>query len=262
MTRRFLIYLGLVLVLFVLPVTLVSKLRDTALTIVKPVAHFFVTRSTGLRNSVNNFNQLGDLRDQNTTLEGQVISLQQQLIDQNSIKQENTDLRKQLGVTGIVHDTAKVLAQIALYNNADPLDPTFTITVGSSDGVKVGQPAVNQGVLIGRVISVRDHSAVVRSVRSQKSLIQAWIDPDHQLGVMTGTGNTATLSYISQGVTIPPKSVVETSGLGGTLPQGILIGNTGASLSAKSDTSQSFTIEQLVDPTTMQSMFILLVDTV
>jgi len=262
MYRRFLAYLGLVLILFVLPITLVSRLRDIATSAVAPIGHFFLSKSTGLRNTVNNFSQLDDLRNQNTDLQAQVISLQEQLIELNNVKQENEDLRKQIGVTGVVHDTTKVLAQVSLYNNADPLDPTFTISAGSTAGIKVGQPAVYQGVLVGRVISVRDHSSVVRSVRSQKSLIQAAIDPGHNLGVVTGTGSGVTINYVNQGVTIAPKSIVETSGLGGTLPQGILIGSTGDQLSAKNDTSQTFSIDQVVEPSSIQSLFVLLVDTV
>ena len=262
MTRRFLTYLGIAILLLTIPVSLISGLRNLATRMVAPMGRFFVARSSGLRNAVSNIEQLGELRDEKTTLQSQVITLQQQLIDQENIKAENDSLRKQLGVTGIVHDTPKVFAQIALYNNTDPLDPNFTVDAGSKNGIKVGQPAVYQGVLIGRVISVRDNSAVVRSIRSQKSEIQAWISFDQELGSITGTGSGVVLKFITQGISIPDQSVVETSGLGGTLPQGILIGNTGTTLSEKSDTSQTFGIQQPIDPTSIQSMFILLVDTI
>jgi rod shape-determining protein MreC len=175
------------------------------------------------------------------------------------MQRENADLRKELGISGVTRDTPKTLTHIILQGD-NPLDYTFTIDSGSAQGVKVGQPAVAQGVLIGRVIEVRSQTSIVRSVTSLQSRVQAWLATNQEKGFLVGTGNSVELQDITQGLDIPTGTTIETSGLGGTLPQGILIGSIESIKSAKSDLTQTFRVQLPIDPLSVQSLFILLTD--
>jgi rod shape-determining protein MreC len=259
MVRRFLTYLAIVILLFFVPLTIVKTLRGTADGAISPIGSWLTSEGISIRNFFMNLMQIGKLREERAALQQNIVDLQQKLIDQESLQSENSALRQELDVTGATKDVKKVLGRVII-EGSNPLDRTFTIDVGDSQGVMVGQPAIYKGALIGRVITVREGSAVVRTITSQESRIQASIVGTQEKGLLVGNGNSVSLQEITQGVTIPDDNVVETSGLGGTLPQGILIGSISGTLSQKSDLSQRFSIKLNEDPANVQSVFILLID--
>lgn len=260
MLRRFLTIFAVVLLLFLIPAGIIASVRDQSAESAGPVSGFFVRQSAAVRNFFSNISQIGQLRGDKLKLQTQVLELQQQLADRENIVRENDALRKELGVTGITHESKKVFARIII-QGSDPLDYTFTVNAGTEDGIKEGQPAVSQGFLVGRVITAHQHTAIIRSITSRKSGIQAWVAESREKGYLIGDGNTVMLTQITQGVSIKSGNVVETSGLGGSLPQGILIGQIGALQSAPSQLTQSFRVTLPFDPKALESLFILLVDT-
>ena len=257
--KRFLSLFLLILVLFLLPLAAVSRVRSFFVRLVSPVGHYFVRGNTGLTNITGNIRNLSTVYEDKQKLSEQITSLEQQVISLKAVQSENDALRKELGVTGTTHTYPKVLAHVVL-RGSDLFDRTFTIDVGQTSGIKTGQPAVYQGVLVGRVISVQSNSAVIRSITSRESLIQAELNDNKEKGLVVGDGSNAYLTEITQGISIKDQDIVETSGLGGSLPEGILIGQTGKIQSIQSDASQKFVLTLSQDPTTIDSLFILLTD--
>ena len=260
MLRRFAFYFGLVILLIVIPVSLVRPLRDKATHLVSPVTGYLIRQNVGIRTLVRNITDISQLRLERARLQAQAVDLQQHLIILDETQRENLALRKELGVTGITKNIPKAFGRVVT-QGSDPFDRTFTLDVGKNEGVKEGQPVVFQGALVGRVITVRNTSCVVRSITSSQSRVQAWISDSREKGLLIGDGSTVYLSEINQGAVVPLASTIETSGLGGTLPQGILIGQTGASISKKSDQSQQFQLSINQDPSLLESAFVLLTDT-
>jgi rod shape-determining protein MreC len=228
--------------------------------VLSPVGRFLIDRNQTLRNAWINLASLGSLREDRANLQSKVITLQQTVIDNQNLRNENDALRKELGVSGVTRDLPKVFAHIIVKGDDNLLDYSFTVDVGSKEGVRVGQPVISQGALIGRVTEVRSQSSVVRAITSLSSGIQARLTLNQEKGYLVGTGNGVVLKDISQGLAVESGSVVETSGLGGSLPQGILIGTIDSLQSAKSELSQTFRIALPVDPLNIQSVLILLSD--
>ena len=257
MYKRFIYLFILITLLLLLPISLVSSLRSRTVHSLAPLAAFLVRQNTSAVNFFENIGQIASLRQDNQNLEGQIISLQQQVVQDQDLARENTALRQELGVTGITRTLPKVYAQIIL-QGSDPLDRTFTIDVGTAQGVKVGQPAVSQGYLVGRVISASTNSAIVRSIASVNSRVQAWLADSQEKGLLLGDGNTVYLSDITQGVKVKANTIIETDYLDNSLPQGILIGQTGVTQSKPSDLSQKFLVTLPQNPNAIEAMFILL----
>lgn len=250
------------LLLVVLPITLIEDVRNGVVSATSPITSFFNRQRLGIGGFFENISQVGTLRSDRNALQTEVLKLQQEVARLENIEQENTSLRKELGVTGVVKETDKVFARIVL-QGSDPLDRSFTIDAGSNQGITVGQPVVHQGYLVGRVTTTRKDSSIVRSVVSPKSIIQAWLPSNQQLGILVGDGNTASLREIDQGITIEPNSLVETSGLSGgaagSLPRGISLGTISSSLSVPSDLKQSFRLNLGVDPGSIEDVLVLLI---
>jgi rod shape-determining protein MreC len=257
--RRLLIGLVLCLVLIAVPLSVSENLRDQASHLVEPVVRPLISVQSSLGSTLLSLRQIGTLRQDKNNLEKQVLALQQSLADEEAVKRENDVLRKELGISGATQSLPKAFAHVIL-KGSNPLDRTFTIDIGSNQGVKVGQPAIQQGQLIGKVITVRSHTAIIRSITSQQSIVQAWVVDNTEKGLLIGDGNSVYLKELTQGIKFNDGSVVETSGLGGSLPQGILIGTLGTIQSKPSDLTQSFLVKLSQDPSGIESVFIVLTD--
>ncbi|MCC2631773.1 MAG: mreC [Patescibacteria group bacterium] len=259
MLKRLVIFSIIVIILLILPLGWTTGLRNTAFQVIKPTASYLISHNVAVSNFVQNLKQIPSLREDKTALQRQVSDLQQKLTQQETILRENDALKKELGVTGVTREKPKLLTRVTLTGN-DPLDRTFTVDVGSKDGVKVGQAAIHEGALVGKVISAREDSAVIRSVLSRNSIIQVWVSSNREKGILRGEGNSAHLSDITQGIDVPNGSIIETSGLKDTISQGILVGEVTGLRSKQSELSQSFSIKLSQDPSTLESLFIIISD--
>lgn len=245
-----------IVLLLLLPASFSTWLRDRIAHAVSPLGGPLIRQNRSLTDAIAGIRQIPELRSERANLQQQIITLQQEVARDASLRQENETLRKELGVAGVSRDYPKVLARVIL-QGSDPLDRTLIVDVGSKQGISVGQPAVYQGALIGRVWQTQDNTATVRLITSSKSIVQAWISDSREKGLLVGDGNNVSLTDITQGIQVAPRSVVETSGLGGSLPQGIQIGQIGDLLSKPSDLSQKFRVFLPTDPSGLESFFIL-----
>ncbi len=256
--RKGIPFLILVLLLLILPLSVSSTVRDTARNLLSPLGRTLTPAFTGGQQRLSSFNQLASLRDDRTTLQLRVIELQQKVSDLERIKRENETLRKELGVTNSVTSASKVLGRIIIHGT-DPLERLIILDVGTNNGVAVGQPVVSEGVLVGRVDAVTANTADVLLLTSKRSKVQVWISESREKGLLMGDGNAISLTQLDRSAKISQKQLVETSGLGGSLPVGIPIGDISNELSKPSDSTQHFLISPLRDFSTLESVFVLTV---
>lgn len=259
MFRRTLITITLIGFLFLLPLRLTESLRNATIHFFKPIGSALIRQNLNLTNIARGLEQLPQLRQQNQTLQQEVLTLQQEVADQESLRRENQSLHQELSITASTQSLPKAFAHVVV-QGGDLLDRTFTVDAGTNQKVQLGQPVIYRGTLIGRVITVRSSSAVVRAITSPKSFIQVWVAENREKGLLEGDGNSVFLAEVTQGVSIKPSNVVETSGLGGSLPQGILVGSVGPQVSRQSDLSQKFLLNLPQDPGSAETVFILLTE--
>lgn len=108
-----------------------------------------------------------------------------------------------------------------------PEASVVTIDRGSNDGVSAGAAVViGDGALFGIVDAISTTSATVRLTEDPKSAIPAAIlGKQKTIGLVTGQeGALLSMAYIPQDTLLSVNDIVVTSGLGGSLAQGIVIG--------------------------------------
>lgn len=237
--RRSLTILVVALLLFIVPSSLSAPVRSEVLHVSAPVTRPLHTVFSNIRNAVDDIHQLPSLFRERTALQTQVVRLEEELLGNEALHQENEALRKELGVTGVVSQKKKVLAHV-LTESSDPLDRLVSIDVGSQQGVRLGQPVTVEGALVGRIYQMGATTAVVRPVTSVHSAIQVSING--QNGLLAGDGSSTFVSDIPQGAQETFDSLIQTSGLGGSLPAGILIGTLQETLAKPSDVTQKFRV--------------------
>ena len=103
----------------------------------------------------------------------------------------------------------------------------ITINKGSNDGINLDMAVIDTNGLIGRISSVSDNMSVVKLITTNdtKNKISAVIN-NKVYGIINGYDNKN--NYLELIITelteIKEGSIVETTGMGGVFPSGILIG--------------------------------------
>lgn len=101
-----------------------------------------------------------------------------------------------------------------------------TINVGSLQGVEVGMPAVSGGAgLVGRVSQVGPRTSEVQLITDTDSAVAVLLQTSRVTGVVVGQPDgTLRMEYIPQEEHVDVGDIALTSGLGGVLPKGLVIG--------------------------------------
>ena len=101
-----------------------------------------------------------------------------------------------------------------------------TINVGARQEVEVGMPVVSSGAgLVGRVAQVGPRTAKVQLLTDPDSAVAALLQTSRVTGLVVGRPDgVLRMEYIPQEESINVGEIVLTSGLGGFVPKGLVVG--------------------------------------
>ena len=190
-----------------------SPLRRGVNDVLDPVGRFFA--GAIYYGSLEQENQ--KLQNQILAIEGQrsaVAAGQRQLIELERL-QATDRLPSIVSLPAVV---AEVTAQ-----NVSNFAATVNIDKGGDQGVRLGDPVVGPGGLVGEVVTVHHGSATVRLLTDGKSEIGVSLGHQQQ-AILEGAGPNRSLQiqYVPSTATVSPGELIETSGLqGAALPPGI-----------------------------------------
>ncbi len=125
----------------------------------------------------------------------------------------------------------------------------ITINVGTQQGAAVGMPVVSGGaVLVGRIAEVGPRTAKVELLTDTGSAVAALLQTSRVTGLVTGQSDgTLLMEYIPQEESIAEDEIVLTSGLGGFLPKGLVIGQVAQVLQEDYELFQSAVVRPALD---------------
>ena len=144
----------------------------------------------------------------------------------NNLNNEIEELKKLNNITMSLATFNRINATI-IERNREYWFNNITINKGSNDGINLDMAVIDTNGLIGRISSVSDNMSVVKLITTNdtKNKISAVIN-NKVYGIINGYDNKN--NYLELIITelteIKEGSVVETTGMGGVLPSGILIG--------------------------------------
>lgn len=102
----------------------------------------------------------------------------------------------------------------------------LVVNAGTRDGIAVGMPAVSSGAaLVGRVARVTPNLAYVQLINDPGSQIAALLQGSRVTGVVQGQQDgSLIMTEILPDENVEDNEIVITSGLGGLLPKGLILG--------------------------------------
>ncbi len=200
---------------------------------------------------------VASLRQRNAILENENSQLQTQLI------QYQQQLRQ-----------AEVLYALLDFARANPeseykaasvigLDPSpflhyIIIDHGSDLGIRYGMPVVTEKGLVGRIDAVTASASRVQLITDPASSVNVQIQPTQIDSLLTGsiTGET-TLEMVPQDTQLQIGNLVLTSGLGGSYPSEVLVGQIINIRKKENDLFQTASIQLAVDFSKLRAVLVI-----
>ncbi len=190
------------------------------------------------------------VRGENARLKEQLTALAFDRVEWEALRQENADVKAQLGFIerqSVTHVTGRVIMR-----SSNPLRATFILDRGSDDGVRVGAPViVRDGVLIGKIIEVGRVTSMALALTDPHSKVASSVlTSSRTLGIVEGTGGSLlTLRFIPQDEAVYVNNLVVTSGLEEGIPSGLVIGVVNRVTDDRSAPFQEASVEPMAEHT-------------
>jgi rod shape-determining protein MreC len=200
--------------------------------VVSSVARPFLLTFSGLGRQISTalttVRDLRTLRASNQNLQSLANTLTIDNLRLKEVESENQRLRELLRFRQLnpTYDFrgGQVIARVISKGPNNYLS-TLTIDLGSEHGIAPGMPVVTERGLVGRIYKVGPNSSTVLLITDPSSGVPALIQRNRLVGVVDGrAGMPPVLDFIPQEGDVTTGDLVITSGLGGSFPKNLVIG--------------------------------------
>jgi rod shape-determining protein MreC len=169
------------------------------------------------------FGDIATLRTADARLSAENAALRRQVAEASAAVRENDDLRRALAFERTYGH--RVVAAGVVARSAEPLSRSLTIDKGSADGLQLGMVVASPAGLVGRIVETSPHSALVQTLADPQSRVNAYGALSGLEGTVMGDGSTLTMQLPARpDVVLKRGEWVLSSGVGGTYPRGLVVG--------------------------------------
>lgn len=161
-----------------------------------------------------------DLQTRVKEQEKKLFLQQTQLLQFSHLKKENQRLRALLN-SPMQEDSRKLVAELVTVN-LDPFALQIMVNKGSTDGVYIGQPVLNEQGVVGQVVDVSATLSRILLISDITHAVPVRVQRNDIRVLANGSGelNELSLPYVPQNTDIQKGDILVTSGLGGVFPEG------------------------------------------
>ncbi len=211
------------------------------------LALYQLVRSPGDTNQLRVENE--QLKNENALLRSQLIQLQEQ--------QKDNEVIYSLLKVARAQPTSTYLAALVIGRDSSPFMRYVLIDQGSDAGLMRGMPVVTAQGLVGRIDAVTATAARVELVIDSNSAVNVSLPDSGADAMLVGsvTGDM-TLEMISQEVDVRSGELILTSGLGGTYPANILVGQVSSVRQLQTELFQSASVQPAVDFANLRAVLV------
>ncbi len=208
------------------------------------------------------FQSVDDLQAENAELRRRVAELEEENRQAQTDSEENARLRNLLNLRQQRRDFTFESAKVTQYENSNWAS-TLTLNRGSSSGVAVNNCVVNdEGFLVGVVTEVGLNWCTVSTVLDTQAQFGATVFRTGEAAVAMGDlslmgQGLLKLSYLTGDNTLVGGDLIQTSGLGGYYPSGLVIGTVEEVRTDDSGLTQYAVVKPKVQPRDLVEVFII-----
>jgi rod shape-determining protein MreC len=211
------------------------------------LAVYQLVRSPGDVNLIRSENE--QLKNENALLRSQLIQLQEQ--------QKDNDIIYALLKVARAQPNSDYRAAMVIGRDSSPFMRYVMIDQGSDAGLRRGMPILTAQGLVGRIDAVTASAARVQLVIDAGSAVNVRLPDSNADAMLVGsvTGDI-TLEMIPQEAEVRPGELILTSGLGGTYPSNILVGQVSSVRKLQTALFQSASVQPVVDFSNLRAVLV------
>lgn len=222
-----------------------------------------LTRYTGgkIDEITNYFGDVSTLKEENENLKERVEYLEDEVRELESFREKNEELKEVLNLKEQFDDFEFYGANIIAKDMGNWFN-IFTINRGLKDDITESDTVITQNALVGRVLVSDIMSSKVISIIDVDSTVSARIVRTRDLVVVKGElklkeDGLCKIEYIEPHTDISVGDTIETSGLGGIYPRGIIIGEVKEVRQINNELNRYAIIEPAVDFKRIEEVYVL-----
>ena len=260
--------IGIIIAIVVLvTIVIISNVKINNLSFAEGIFNFFVmpiqNGLTYLKNGIegNNsfFTNISNLDEENKRLKSENAKLQESLREFEMLKSENETLKEYVNLKNKYSNYSTIPAYV-INKDVSNYSNTIIINVGAKDGIEVNMAVISEKGLVGHVISVTDSTAKVQTIIDTSSSISSTLTSSKDTIVVKGTleSNSALkATFIPTDANLVQGDTIETSGLGGIYPKGILVGTVGKVINTKNITDRYALVDTAVNFSKLDTVLVI-----
>ena len=261
-------FIGIIIAIIILTIIVViSNIKINNLSYAEGMFNFFVmpiqNGLTYLKNQMSGndsfFTYINNLKEENKNLKEENAKLQESLREFEIVKSENDTLKEYVNLKDKYVDYTTIPAYV-INKDVSNYSDTIIINVGSKDGIEVNMAVISESGLVGHVISVTETNAKVQTIIDTSSSISCVLSSSRDTIVVKGTLEANSLlkaTYIPTEASLIQGDTVETSGLGGIYPKGILVGSVSKIVNTKNITDRYAMIDTAVNFSKLETVLVI-----
>ncbi len=218
---------------------------------------------TYLKNKIsgNNafFADINNLKQENEQLKSKNTQLEENLRELEIVKSENATLKEFLSLTEQYPDYTTKPAYI-INKDISNYTSIFVINLGEKDGIKPNMTVISEKGLVGYVIATTQNTAKVQTIIDTATIVSATISTSRDTLLCKGTledKQTLIATNIPTQANLIQGDKLETSGMGGIFPKGILIGTISSVQNTKNITDRYAKITPAVDFNKIETVLVI-----
>ena len=220
------------------------------------VQRWFATRYLAIYEMVRSPSDVTAIRTDNQRLQNENSMLRTQLIQLQQQEQDNEVLYSLLKVARTRPESNYVAAMV-IGRDTNPFMRYILIDQGSDAGLRHGMPVITAQGLAGRVDAVTANAARVQLITDPGSAVNVRLPDTQTDGMLTGsvTGDV-NLDMIPPEIELKAGELILTSGLGGTYPSNILVGQVASVRKQTTSLYQGASVQPVVDFASLRAVLV------
>lgn len=235
-----------------------SYIEGAVSKIVVPIQNGITILKNKMSGNDSFFTDVANLKKENEELKAQISKLEQAQRELEIIKAENTTLKEYMNLTE-KYSSYKTIPAYIIGKDISNYSKTIIINVGKKEGIEVNMTVIADAGLVGHVISVTDDTAKVETIIDSASSVSSTISTTREGIICRGMIDSDNLRAINipTDASLVVGDNVETSGMGGIYPKGILIGTITEVINTKNKTDRYAVIKSSVDFNELETVLVI-----
>lgn len=241
----------------------INRINNLVSVPLTPIQRFFSYVGQRIDSGLSFLRDMKLIRLENEELKIRINELEKENRELLAYKEKNEQLRKALNLKDRFDDYEIIGGNVIAKDPGNWFN-IFKIDVGERDGVMNDLPVLSTGKsLVGRIMATDITSSKVITIIDEDSVLSGWISKAGG-GPVRIRGDLALkeqglcrMDYIPVDVNVEVGDVIETSGLGGIYPKGIVIGKVKEVRTASSELDRYAVIEPSTDFKRIEEVFVL-----